>query len=237
MPYEAVLMDMDGVVIDTQLSIVAFWRRLASTYHVHLTQEAIDQHISGRSASHTITALLPSLDDEELQSIYRALHEYEAGLQYQEVRGVEAFLQELKQSHIPIALVTSASRWKVEIVLQQLGIASLFNVQVTGDDIRESKPAPDSYLLAASRLGKDPQTCVVFEDAVNGVRAALAAQMACVGVLTTAPACFLKDAGASYTIPDFTAVRVQPAPAYGQEADTRFLLQITGDFSLPFKSS
>lgn len=237
MPYEAVLMDMDGVLVDTQISIVAFWRRLTSTYHIHLTQEEIDQHISGRSASHTITALLPSLDDEEQQSIYRALHEHETSLHYQEVRGVGAFLQKLKHSHISVALVTSASRWKVEIVLQQLGLASLFSVQVTGDDIRESKPAPDSYLLAASRLGKDPQTCLVFEDAVNGVRAALAARMLCVGVLTTVPACSLLDAGASCTISDFTAVRVQAAPADVPEADARFLLYITSDFSLLFKNS
>lgn len=237
MPYEAVLMDMDGVIIDTQSSIVTFWQNLASAYHIHLTQKDIDQHISGCSARHTITTLLPHLDDEKLQSVYRALHEYEASLQYREVHGAIALLQELKYDHIPVALVTGASRWKAKIVTQQLSLAPFLTAHVTGDDILESKPAPDSYLLAAYRLGKDPQTCLVFEDAVNGVRAALAAQMVCIGVLTTNSACSLMAAGASCTIPDFTAVRVQAAPATVQKADALFLLEATSDFNFPLKSS
>ena len=89
-PYEAVLMDMDGVIIDTQQSIVAFWQLLASEYHIRFTQEDIDQHISGCSARHTITTLLPSLDEQQQQLTYRALHDYEASLHYREVSGAIA---------------------------------------------------------------------------------------------------------------------------------------------------
>lgn len=237
MLYEAVLMDMDGVIIDTQQSILAFWQRIASAYHVHLTQEDIDQHISGRSAHHTITTLLPSLDEENRRSIFRALHDYEASLSYREVRGAIALLQELKRHHIPVALVTGAGQWKVDVVIQQLGLEPLLTARVTSDDVQASKPAPDGYLLAAHRLGKEPQACIVFEDAVNGVLAALAAQTVCIGVLTTAPASALMAAGATYIIPDFTAVRVQTAPVTEQTTDALFLLEVERDSRFLSKAS
>jgi HAD superfamily hydrolase (TIGR01509 family) len=237
MPFEAVLMDMDGVIIDTQQSIVAFWQQHASEYHLHFSQEDIDQHISGRSARHTITTLLPHLDEQRQQAIYRALHDYEASLQYQEVSGAIALLNELKHHHIPIALVTGAGRWKVGVVTRQLGLEPFLAAQVTGDDVQKSKPDPDSYLLAAHRLGKEPQSCLVFEDAINGVLAAVAAQTMCIGVQTTAPACSLIAAGACCTIPDFTSVRVRVASSAANEADALYLTIADRDFNLPLKSS
>ena len=181
--------------------------------------------------------MLPDLDEQQKQSIYRTLHDYEASLHYQEVSGAIALLKELKHHHIPVALVTGASRWKVDVVVQQLGLEPFFTAHITGDDVRQSKPAPDSYLLAAHRLGKEPQLCIVFEDAVNGVLAALAAQTVCIGVLTTAPACALIAAGACCTIPDFTTVRVQAAPSTANKADALFLVEADRDFSLSLKSS
>jgi HAD superfamily hydrolase (TIGR01549 family) len=235
MPFEAVLVDMDGVLIDTQQSILAFWQRLAAEFHIQITTEDIDEHISGRSAQHTITTLLPQLEEHKRQSIYRALHDYEASLQYQEVDGATYLLKELQHYHIPVALVTGASRWKVKVVVEQLGLDPFFTTLVTGDDVQESKPAPESYLLAAHHLGREPQTCLVFEDAVNGVLAALAAQMVCVGVLTTAPAYSLKAAGASCTIPDFTAIRVQAASSVANRTDVLSLKIAERVFCFPLK--
>lgn len=235
MSYEAVLMDMDGVLIDTQESIIAFWQRLASEHHIHLSKDDIDQHISGRSAQYTISTLLSHLNEQEQQAAYRALHDYEASLQYQEVSGAIALLKELKRYYIPVALVTGAGQWKAGIVVQQLGLESFLTAQVTGDDIQKSKPAPDSFLLAAHRLGKQPQSCIVFEDAVNGVLAARAAQAICVGVQTTAPVCALMAAGACCTIPDFSSVRVQATPSTTDEAG--IFLHIGVDVSFPLKSS
>lgn len=237
MLYEAVLMDMDGVLIDTQPSILAFWRQAASTYHIHLTQEDIDRHISGRSAHHTMTTLFPPLDEQGQMSLFRDLHEYESSLSYQEVHGAIALLREFKRRHIPVALVTGAGQWKVDVVFQQLDLAPLFAARVTGDDIQASKPAPDGYMLAAHRLGKHPQACLVFEDAVNGVLAALAAQTMCVGVRTTAPDRALLAAGATCIIPDFTAVRIQEASATSPTTEASFLLEVENDFRLSFKSS
>jgi beta-phosphoglucomutase-like phosphatase (HAD superfamily) len=78
---------------------------------------------------------------------------------------------------MPRAVVTSTHRWRTEQKLDRCGIARYFETRVTGDEVRESKPEPEIYLLAARRLDVEPARCVVLEDSVPGVRAALAAGM------------------------------------------------------------
>ena len=107
------------------------------------------------------------------------------------------------------------------------------NGQVTVGDIQRGKPHPDGYLLAAQRLQKPPQRCLVFEDAVSGVKAAVAAGATCIGVQSPDRATALLVAGATYTVPDFTAVNL-PDRANGHK---NFLpLQISPDLNLPLFS-
>lgn len=81
----------------------------------------------------------------------------------------------------------------------------MFDVVVEADGLR-GKPAPDIFLTAAATLKVEPRACVAFEDAPNGVRSAVAAEMMVVGVTTNASADALRDAGATFTIADFTAL-------------------------------
>lgn len=82
-------------------------------------------------------------------------------------------LRQLQAAHLPLALVTSAHRWKVERVLKQLGLEQVFAAQITAHDIARGKPDPACYVRAAQALGgKHPSRCLVFEDAPIGVRAA-----------------------------------------------------------------
>jgi beta-phosphoglucomutase-like phosphatase (HAD superfamily) len=72
----------------------------------------------------------------------------------------------------------------VEATLGAIGLRDAFGVVVSGEQVRDGKPAPEIYLLAAERLGVDPSVCVAIEDSANGVRAARAAGMACLGIVT-----------------------------------------------------
>jgi beta-phosphoglucomutase-like phosphatase (HAD superfamily) len=74
-------------------------------------------------------------------------------------------------------VVTSTQRMRADRKLATSGIASFFDIVITGSDVSEPKPAPEGYLKAAAALGVDPARCVVFEDSAFGVRAALAAGM------------------------------------------------------------
>jgi sugar-phosphatase len=80
-------------------------------------------------------------------------------------------------------------------------------VLVVSEDVKQGKPAPDGYRLAAARLGYDPAACVVFEDAPAGVSAARAAGARVIGLVTTYLASDLGDTEA--TIPDFTGIQVR----------------------------
>lgn len=82
----------------------------------------------------------------------------------------------------PLAVASSAWRTLVDATLAELGIADLFDAIVTVEDIQHAKPAPDSYLLAAHRLGVDPARCLAFEDSDQGLAAAKAAGMETIDV-------------------------------------------------------
>lgn len=208
MIFSAVLFDMDGVVVDTQHSVSEFWFRLAAQHQVELTPALFDQHIYGVPALHTLKTVFTTLTPDEVEAVLADLADYEAKLAYSEIKGVTQFLRNLKQHHIPTALVTSAQPPKVRDVVDQLGLDGLFTAYVTASDIQKGKPAPDCYLLGAQRLGIAPENCVVFEDAINGVKAAVAAGTYCVGIRTENGAA-LTASGAQLVIPDFTQARLE----------------------------
>jgi HAD superfamily hydrolase (TIGR01509 family) len=234
MPYQAILFDMDGVVIDTQAAVTDFWLALAAEHQLELTPTDFQQHIYGCPMTHTFDLLFPSLDEPQRQSIFARLYDYEINQSYTAVPGVIDLLQALKQHHIPTALVTSADTWKVEAVEHQLGLTGLFATQVTIGEIPRGKPHPDGYLLAAQRLQQPPHHCLVFEDAISGVQAAVAAGTTCVGVRPADTAAALLEAGAGHTIPDFTQVVVQTTPQNGRPAS--LYLHLNAGASLPLLS-
>jgi len=95
---------------------------------------------------------------------------------------------------VPLAMATATPRREAELMLQTLGLQSVFRVLVTRDDVRRPKPAPDCYLLAVSRLGLDPAGCAAVEDAPYGARAAREAGLHVLGVTTSFPAERLAEA-------------------------------------------
>ena len=101
--------------------------------------------------------------------------------------GIREFLTQLQQQEIAIALVTGALRQEVELVLQKSGIAQYFSLIVGGDDITESKPKPEGYLLAVKQLNLQPSECLAIEDSYPGIEAAKKAGIPVVGVANTYP--------------------------------------------------
>jgi beta-phosphoglucomutase-like phosphatase (HAD superfamily) len=91
------------------------------------------------------------------------------------------------------------------MVLDGLAWSDRFDAVVASEGLR-GKPAPDIFLAAAGRLGADPKRCVAFEDAANGVRAAVSAGMVVVGVTTNVPADVLRAEGARFTLADFSVL-------------------------------
>jgi mannitol-1-/sugar-/sorbitol-6-phosphatase len=205
--HEAVLFDMDGVIVDTYHSVTTYWQQLALEHDVHLTQEDFVQRVYGRTSEHTLVSLFPHLTEQQRQVILAEIDDNESIERYQEVSGVITVLRLLKSYGVPTALVTSGTKAKVRAVLQQLAIADCFTTQVTAEDIQHGKPDPECYLRAAQALRKPPHACVVFEDALSGVKAAVAAGALCIGIQSPNNPVPLLEVGARVVVPDFMAIR------------------------------
>jgi beta-phosphoglucomutase-like phosphatase (HAD superfamily) len=91
-------------------------------------------------------------------------------------------LREARAAGLGTAVASSSLSAWVEGWLARHGIRDLFDVVCTRDQVRHAKPAPDLFLLAATRLDVPPDLCLVFEDSPNGIRAAHAAGMRCVAI-------------------------------------------------------
>ncbi|MCC6617370.1 MAG: HAD family phosphatase [Anaerolineae bacterium] len=230
MIYEAILFDMDGVITDTEHTVTAFWERLAARHGVTITSSDWLQHIYGVPVLTTLAAVFPMVTAEETQTVFDELEAYELTIPYTEMPGAIEFLRALKAHGIPTAVVTSGDRWKLDEVMRQLGITGIFDVTVPVNDITRGKPHPDGYLLAAERLGKAPERCIVFEDSLPGVRAGVASGATCIGVRAPEYAPTLIDLGAAHVIANFSGVHVR---SDGESTS----LQLAPGVSLSFASA
>ncbi len=97
------------------------------------------------------------------------------------IRGIQKLLKKLSQNNFPLAIASSSSRGLIDILTKKADLRKYFSIFVSGDDVQNGKPDPDIFLHTASLLGILPSECIVVEDSSNGVRAAKAAKMKCIG--------------------------------------------------------
>jgi HAD superfamily hydrolase (TIGR01509 family) len=204
--YQALLFDMDGVVVDTESSVADFWQELARADGRTLTGADLERDVYGRQAEHTLAALFPYIPPDRYGEVYRRMRANQESLDYAEVPGVRALLGELSAARVPLALVTGAEEFKVVAVLDQLGLTEVFDAVIGAEHVATGKPHPGCYLAAARLLDLDIHRCAVFEDAVSGVTSAVAAGARCVAVAPPQRADRVRAAGAAWVIPDFRQV-------------------------------
>lgn len=118
------------------------------------------------------------------------------------------FLTRLKEQGIAAGLVTGATRSEVEYILDQLQLAEYFELIVAGDDLEASKPEPEPYLLAASRLNLTPAECLAIENNPVGITAAKQAKIQVVGISSLYPLHMLQRQ-ANWTVDDFLEIELE----------------------------
>jgi HAD superfamily hydrolase (TIGR01509 family) len=181
-PLSAVLFDLDGVLVDTDSAILALWRDICAGHGILASDADLTPMVLGCSPEHTVGILLRDLPATARAEVLVYVRDAEPNLRCPPGPGAAELARRLAAAGVPLAVVTSASARRTTRVLSELDIARCITTTVVWGDAPRGKPYPDGYLLAAARLGLPADRCVVFEDSVSGLRAALAAGATCVGV-------------------------------------------------------
>ncbi|MFN4279040.1 HAD family hydrolase [Thermosynechococcus sp.] len=211
----ALIFDMDGVICHTMPYHLEAWRiyvERTPELRQHINLEQLRQMGGKRNAELLPELLGRPVSEAEVQrwgagkeAVFRELLAPNLEL----LPGLLPFLKSAKEKGYRLGLGTSACAANVELVLSCEGVGDFFDTVVMEQDVQRGKPDPECYLLVAERLQVLPQHCLVFEDAVAGVLAAVRAGMHCWGVLTTQSETALQAAGAEVCIEDFTDPRLQ----------------------------
>ncbi|MFI1800533.1 HAD family hydrolase [Streptomyces sp. NPDC020379] len=186
---QAVLLDMDGTLVDTE----GFWWEVEVAVFAELGHRLLEDYravvVGGpmtRSASFLIQATGAKIALAELTALLNSRFSEMIGRGVPLMPGARRLLAELAAHSVPTALVSASHRQIIDRVLHTLG-AENFTLTLAGDEMERTKPHPDPYLLAAARLGADPARCAVVEDTMTGVTAAEAAGCRVVAVPSVAP--------------------------------------------------
>ncbi|MGO4907476.1 HAD family hydrolase [Pseudorhodobacter sp. W20_MBD10_FR17] len=185
--FDAVIFDLDGTLLDTEALTQA--AGIAAFAEVGITVDPLFLHsLIGRddvTGAGIIRARYPDLEFHSFSEIWKrsVLDHYAGGIPLKP--GTHELLGAIDQ---PIALATSSTRVQLDYKLSVTDIAPYFHHLISFDDVKQAKPAPDPFLLAASLLGVDPARCVAFEDSEAGAESAHSAGMTVVQVPDINPA-------------------------------------------------
>ena len=183
--FSALIFDFDGLIIDSETPLFRIWQEIYVQHGATLTLD-MWQHALG-----TQHGFDPYADLAARSGVTLSRDEWVTRIRDEHWRrcedepllpGVADRLAEATALQIPAAVASSSSSAWVKLWLQRHGLGSRFAAVCTRDDVKAVKPAPDLFLLAASRLGVAARDCLVFEDSPNGLRAARAAGMWAVAV-------------------------------------------------------
>jgi HAD superfamily hydrolase (TIGR01509 family) len=208
--FEAVIFDMDGTIVDNMHFHNKAWVEFIRRRKIEVREEEFMEQATGRSN----TAILEILFgrkigkeehhafQEEKEAIYREIYKPE----FKEVRGFKTFLKKLDGLGIKTGIATNAHLENRIFTLELLGLEDFFTVVIGSEDVEKGKPHPAVYLLAAEKLGVEPQKCLAFEDTALGIKSAKDAGLTVVGVMTSHTEEELN--GADYFIKDFTVIKL-----------------------------
>ncbi|MDE6301101.1 MAG: HAD family phosphatase [Muribaculaceae bacterium] len=180
----AVLFDLDGVLVDSEGIYTDFWAAVDRQYPTGV--ENFAYVIKGTTLTEILGRYFPDSDIRE--KICLLLRKQENEMVYRLFDGIIPMLEELRRRGIMTAIVTSSNRRKMQSLFEAIPeLEALTDTVVTDEDVTESKPSPQGYLLAARRLGVTPGEYAVVEDSLAGLRAGRAAGALVIGISTTNP--------------------------------------------------
>jgi beta-phosphoglucomutase family hydrolase len=183
---KAVIFDMDGVIIDSEYIHAGVEKALFKSLGFEISEEEHNSYVGVTTKSmwqklkdkyglsQDVDELVRMNKDSYISTLTGIV-----GLK--PIPGAVELIRDLHANGIKIGLATSSNFREIEAIIGRFNLKSYFHTLTSGEEVANGKPAPDTFLLAAERLGCKPEECVVIEDSNNGVTAAKAGNMKCIG--------------------------------------------------------
>lgn len=203
----AIIFDMDGVIVDNMPYHRKAWEKFFEKYKPVVNLEDFIQHMGKSNEDLMILLFGTKITEEEIrilgeekEALYREIYAPDVS----PLPGFIDFLKVLKKNRVKTAVATAAPRANLDFLLNHIVVRNDFDVLIDDSEVIKGKPNPEIYLKAARRLGFSPERCLVFEDSLAGIQAAINAGMKVIGVATTNPP--EKMQNTDLVIKDFTEI-------------------------------
>jgi len=208
---KGLIFDLDGTLTLTQNLHYQALHAVFEKYGIDYTQKEDQEKYSGKGSKYTCEQILKTSGKDssatEIEKCAAAKKEaYDKIIEKSQINpvpGVGEFLKKARDAGIKLIVATGNKLEATRLLLDKAGIGAFFKDIVSQEAVKNQKPFPDIFLLAAEKMGFKPEECVVFEDAINGVTAAKAGKIPCVAITTGSPAEELIKAGAEMAVADY----------------------------------
>lgn len=207
----AILFDIDGTLANTDPLHCQIWCELLADHGLTVDEAFYKTHISGRLNEQIVADLLPHLSAEEgrrFSDHKEALFRDRAQM-LTPMPGLLDLLHWLDEQGLKRAVVTNAPTENAWFMLRSLQLEHRFPEVVLAADLPRGKPDPLPYQVALQRLGVLAEEALVFEDSPSGIRSAVGAGIATIGIASTHAPEHLSALGTTLVIPDFTDLRLE----------------------------
>ena len=198
------IFDWDGVVINSASLHKESWELLAAELGFSLPHDHFAKGFGKRNKTIIGDILCWSEDPDKIdqwgnrkKEIYRELG-IASGISL--IPGTKRFLRGLNEQSVPMSIGTSTERKNIELAIKQNQLDGLFIGAICSEDVSHGKPDPEVFLKAAELIRVEPTNCIVFEDSIHGLDAAIAAEMHPVGITTTNREIDLLESGAQLVV-------------------------------------
>jgi len=185
---QTVIFDMDGVIIDSEPVYFRIDKQMFEELNIAVSFEEHCTYV-GTSSQNMWDAIikkhrLPDHPGELMRKEYNLYMDYLVSAKnLQPIDGVMELINDLHDNNFKLILASSSRMETIDIILKRFKLSDLFIARVSGSELAHSKPHPEIFLRSAQLVRSEPKECIVIEDSRNGVAAATAAGMKCIGFL------------------------------------------------------
>lgn len=184
MSLKAVLFDMDGVIVDTEPLHRKAYFKTFNELGIDVSEE-LYASFTGASTKRVCDTLIEHFDlKQTFEEIAKIKRDYFKDYFYNDeefdlISGVKGLIEHYYENGITLVLASSATMTTIDMVFEKFELEKYFSGKISGADLKESKPHPEVFLLAAEMAGQPVENCMVIEDSTNGILAAHRAKIFC----------------------------------------------------------